>query len=86
MAGRDVDKAERQRHLASIVLCPAILLNHGSLEFHAIAPSTLRFHDKQDTLASVELDISEQSHPMACRANAKRCGICQEACSLVVSL
>jgi hypothetical protein len=39
-AGRDVDLGELQRCLASVVLGPAALLNHPTLEFQTPEPST----------------------------------------------
>jgi len=73
IASREVDQSELQRYLASIVLCPAILLNHLSLECKAAAPLTLQLLDREDkTGAAVELDISPEGCPLACRANRPR--------------
>jgi hypothetical protein len=74
LAGPDVDKAELQRYLASLVLSPAILLNHASLESRAIAPSTLRLFDSRGPAASVELDLSEQGCPHLSRQSPRIVG------------
>src|SRR5690348_6152722 len=43
--GPHADRGELQRYLASVFLCPPMLLNHGSLEWSAIGPTTLRVRD-----------------------------------------
>ena len=73
VTGAEVDLGELQRYLASIVLCPAILLNHLSLECKATGPLTLQLLDHEDkTGAAVEFDISPEGCPLACRANRPR--------------
>jgi hypothetical protein len=72
-SGPDVDKGELQRYLASLALCPPMLLNHPTLQFEAIGPFTLRISDSKDpTHAAIDLDISEQGCPEACRADRPR--------------
>jgi hypothetical protein len=62
-----------QRYLASIVLCPAIVLNHGSLDWTAVGLFSLRVRDCADpTGATVDVDISEDGRPLACRADRPR--------------
>jgi hypothetical protein len=59
-----------QRYLASIVLCPPILLNHETLEWNALGPLTLRVHHLRDAnSASIDLNISAEGRPIACRAD-----------------
>ena len=73
VTGPDADRGELQRYLASVVFCPAMLLNHGSLDCAPVGPLTLRLRDKEDaTGASVDLDLSEQGQPLACRAERPR--------------
>jgi hypothetical protein len=70
ITGPEVDRGELQRYLASIVCCPAILLNHPSLEWTAVGPLTLRVRDRNDlTGGTVDLDINEQGRPLAIRAD-----------------
>jgi hypothetical protein len=92
ISGPDADKGELQRYLASIVFCPSMLLNHSSLECAPIAPLTLRLRDRNDpTGATIDLDISEEGQPLACRASRPRqvgkqtvltpwSGLCSEFC------
>lgn len=69
VTGTDADQGEIQRYLASVFLCPAILLNHSTLEFVFISPFTLRLRDRQDPTAStVDVDISREGAPLACHA------------------
>lgn len=46
MVGADVDRGELQRYLGYIGYCPAMLLNHPSLELTAVGDSTLRVRDR----------------------------------------
>ena len=72
-SGPDYDRAELQRYLAEIVLCPAILLTHPSLEWTAVGPGTLRVRDTADsTGATVDLDLDYVGRPVACRADRPR--------------
>jgi len=92
VSGADADKGEIQRYLSSIALCPAILLNHSSLECTAVNDSTLRVRDRDDpTGSTVEIEISERGEPLACRADRPRLvgrrtivtpwsGMCSEFC------
>jgi len=69
ITGPDADRGELQRYLSSIVFCPPMLLNHSSLDWTAVGPLTLRLRDRDDpTGATVDLDISENGRPLACRA------------------
>ncbi len=72
IVGPETDRGELQRYLASIVLCPPILLNHDTLEWSASGPLTLRVHDLRDADASVEINISAEGRPIACRADRPR--------------
>jgi hypothetical protein len=46
MVGADVDRGELQRYLGYVGYCPAMLLNHPSLEMTAVGRSTLRIRDR----------------------------------------
>ena len=71
--GPEADRGELQRYLASIVLCPSIVLNHGSLDWTAVGPLSLRVRDRADpTGATVDVDLSEDGCPLACRADRPR--------------
>ncbi len=71
--GPEVDKGELQRYLSSVILCPPILVNHGSLEWSAVGPLTLRVRDREDpTGAAVDLDVGEDGRPLLCRADRPR--------------
>lgn len=68
-SGGDVDQGELQRYLASIVFCPPALLNNASLQGSAVGQLTLRLRDRNDsTGATVDLEISSEGRPIACRA------------------
>lgn len=89
-AGPEVDKAEIQRYLSEMLMCPSILLNHTSLEFTAAGNRTLRVRDRKDpTGATVDIEVGEEGRPVACRADRPRLvgkhsvltpwsGVCQE--------
>jgi len=67
--GPEVDRGELQRYLASIALCPSMVLNHVALDWTAAGPRSLRVRDRTDpTGATVDLEISEDGCPLACRA------------------
>jgi len=67
--GPEFDKGELQRYLASVMLCPPILLNNPSLEWTAINPRTLRGRDFDDpTGATVDMEVDRDGRPVACRA------------------
>lgn len=69
LAGPELDQGELQRYLASIAICPPILLNNPSLEYAAAGAGTLRLRDRQGpTEATVDLEIGEDGRPAACRA------------------
>jgi uncharacterized protein DUF6920 len=71
--GPEVDRGELQRYLAAIVSCPPILLNHGSLEWTAAGPLTLRVRDRGGpTGATVDLEIGEEGRPLGSRADRPR--------------
>ena len=71
--GPDADRGELQRYLASITLCPPMVLNHGSLDWTAVGPLTLRVRDRADpTGATVDVEISEEGRPLACRGDRPR--------------
>ncbi|MGE5724948.1 MAG: DUF6544 family protein [Acidobacteriota bacterium] len=73
ITGADVDQGELQRYLASIAFCPPALLNHASLEWKAVASQTLRVRDRKDeTGATVDLEMTEEGHPLTCRAQRPR--------------
>lgn len=73
ITGVEADKGEIQRYLASMLFCPPILLNHPTLEWEAIGPSTLRVRDRGDPTAStIDVDLSEDGCPLACYANRPR--------------
>ncbi len=73
VTGPDADRGELQRYLASVVFCPPMLVNHASLECTLAGPLTLRLRDKADlTGTSIDLDLSEQGQPLACRADRPR--------------
>ena len=67
--GPEFDKGELQRYLASVMICPPILLNHHSLDARAADARTLQLHDFSDpTGASVTIDVNEDGCPSGCRA------------------
>ena len=67
--GPEFDKGELQRYLASVTLCPPILLNHPTLAWTALDSRTLRVRDLGDpTGAEVSFEVKEDGRPLACRA------------------
>jgi hypothetical protein len=71
--GPQADRGELQRYLASLALCPPMLLNHGSLEWTAVSPLSLRMRDLAGpTGATVDVDISEDGRPLVFRADRPR--------------
>jgi hypothetical protein len=71
--GPDVDRGELQRYLASVVFCPAMLLNHPMLVWSVVNESTLRVRDHRDlTRAAVDLEIDDHGRPLAIRADRPR--------------
>jgi len=69
LTGPEVDKGELQRYLASILICPSILLHHPSLELAAVGNRKLRVRQyAEPTGAAVEIEIVEDGRPAACRA------------------
>jgi hypothetical protein len=73
VAGPDADRGEVQRYLASIIYCPAMLLNHPSLEWTAGGPLCLLLRDREDPSgATVQVEISENGKPLACSADRPR--------------
>ena len=66
--GPELDRGEVQRYLASLLFCPAAIVNHPSLEWTEIAPSVLRVRDVADpTGATVDFQIEPTGEPSACR-------------------
>ena len=90
VVGRDADQGELQRYLSSIIMCPAILLNHPSLEWTCPTQGTLRVRDHNDPAGStVDLIVDAEGRPIRCQADRPRIvgkqtimtlwsGICQE--------
>jgi len=73
ITGPDADRGELQRYLGSIALCPAILLNHATLEWNCAGPLALRVCDREDKSGiSVDISIGEDGRPMASRADRPR--------------
>jgi hypothetical protein len=72
IVGNETDRGELQRYLAAITLCPAVLLQHRSLEWKAVGPRTLQVCDKNDPASAVDFEISEEGCPLVCRANRPR--------------
>jgi len=69
LAGPELDRGELQRYLASLAICPPILLNNRSLEYTAVGPATLRVQDRCGPAeAAVDLELREEGQPAACRA------------------
>jgi hypothetical protein len=65
MAGLDFDRGELQRYLASLALCPPMLLNHPSLEWTVGGPGTLWLRDGMDRAgAAVAMDIGDDGCPI----------------------
>ena len=65
--GPALDRGEVQRYLSSLMLCPAAIVNHASLEWTAIAESVLRVRDSTDTTgAAVDFEIGEDGEPTSC--------------------
>lgn len=69
MAGPEMNQGELQRYLASIPACPAILVNHPSLEWTLAGPLALRVREGS---ASIDIDLNEAGQPLACRAERPR--------------
>lgn len=71
--GPEFDKGELQRYLASVALCPPMLVNNPSLVWSVAGPLTLRVRDRDSaTRASVDLELNGQGRPIACRAERPR--------------
>lgn len=67
--GPNFDKGELQRYLASIALCPMMLLNHESLEWRLAGPSTVSVRDRSDKAqATVDWELAQGGRPLAIRA------------------
>jgi hypothetical protein len=64
MRGPELDRGEVQRYLGSLMLCPAALANHASLEWTAVTESVLRVRDLADpTGAAVDFEIGSDGEP-----------------------
>ncbi len=73
ITGPAFDRGELQRYLASVALCPAMVLNHPALEWSAAGPLTLQVRDAgAPSGAEVEATIGEDGSPLECRANRPR--------------
>jgi hypothetical protein len=73
MTGPELDQGELQRYLASLSLCPPMLLNNPGLIWSDAGSLTLRVQDRLDPAkATVDVEISEQGCPVACRATRPR--------------
>jgi hypothetical protein len=73
LTGADVDRGELQRYLASTMFCPPALLNHSSLEWTAVGAHVLRVQDRNGPAgATVDLEITADGRPVACRAERPR--------------
>lgn len=71
--GPEADRGELQRYLASLILCPPMVLNHGSLEWRAVGPLALRVRDRADpTGATVDVEMNEEGCPLVCRGDRPR--------------
>ena len=71
--GGELDIGELQRYLASIFLCPPILLNHKTLKWTEICSYGLRIQDAESSdRAAIEFDLAEDGKPLLCRANRPR--------------
>jgi hypothetical protein len=65
IAGPEADLGELQRYLASMPLCPPMLVNHPSLAWSELGLSTLRV---EDAGATVEIEVDPLGCPCECRA------------------
>jgi hypothetical protein len=73
MAGPEFDKGELQRYLASVALCPPILLNHPSLVWSVAGNAALGLRDAADPNgAAIQIEIGGDGCPVACRAERPR--------------
>ncbi len=71
--GPDLDKGELQRYLASVSLCPLMVLANHSLEWRAAGARTLRVRDTQGPAGThVDIDLGEDGRPIAGRAERPR--------------
>lgn len=62
-----LDRGEVQRYLSSLMLCPAAIVNHASLQWTAVAESVLRVQDSTDpTGAAVDFEIGRDGEPTSC--------------------
>src|ERR1017187_2188050 len=65
--GPELDRGELQRYLGSLMLCPAALVSHPSLEWTSVAESVLRVRDLADpTGAIVDFEIGPDGAPNSC--------------------
>lgn len=65
--GPELDRGEVQRYLSSLMLCPAALVNHDSLEWLAVSESALRVRDLADpTGATLDFEIGPDGEPGSC--------------------
>jgi hypothetical protein len=72
-SGPELDKSELQRYLASVSLCPAILLNHPSLNCIAETESSFQLRDREDSTGTVvEILVNQAGEMTECRADRLR--------------
>lgn len=73
VTGEDVDKGEIQRYLASLALCPPMMINHPGLQWSVAGIATLRLRDLHDATGStVDIEIDGDGRPAAFRADRPR--------------
>jgi hypothetical protein len=73
MSGPELDQGELQRYLASVSLCPAMLLNHASLECVPNDDSSFQLRDREDTTgAVVQVSINHTGEMTEIRAERLR--------------
>lgn len=72
-AGPEFDRGELQRYLASLPLCPPMLLANSDLLWEEVPDSAVRLRDRSGPAASfVDVEIREDGCPIACRADRPR--------------
>jgi hypothetical protein len=71
--GPECDKAELQRYLSGVSICPPMLIGNPALIWNAVNERTLRVSDANDgTGAIVEYEITPDGQPIAARADRPR--------------
>jgi len=65
--GHELDRGEMQRYLASLLFCPALLVNNASLEWTSVGESMLHVRDLADpTGATVDFKVGDDGKPGSC--------------------